>query len=119
MLAVCIAIFISGGGTQATGYYLPWILAGPPFAATGTALLSTITAHTSNSKLIGFQILAGIGIGFSFQNILLSVQAEFADKPHRLPQAVGISSFAQMAGGAIGIGIVNTVSGLLKGPGLS
>lgn len=110
MLATCIAIFISGGGTTATGRYYYWILAGPPFAAAGFGLLSTIDAHTSSSRLIGYQILAGFGIGLAFQCILLSVQAEFHDRPHLMAQAVGVSNFFQLTGAAIGVGIVNTVS---------
>lgn len=46
----------------------------------------TITEYTSNAKVIGFQILGGFGIGLSFQNILLAVQAEYANRPHLIPQ---------------------------------
>lgn len=98
MLSVCIAIFISGGATQATGYYLPWILVGPIFSGIGTGLISTWDRETSNSKLIGYQIIAGVGIGFSFQNILLSVQAEYNDRQHLMAQAVGVSNFFQLTG---------------------
>jgi hypothetical protein len=109
MLSVCVGIFISGGATQATGNYKIWILLGPPIAAVGAGLISTCTADTSNAKVIGFQILLGFGIGFSFQNILLSVQAEFHERQHLMAQAVGVSNFFQLTGAAIGIGIVNTV----------
>ncbi|WVR06017.1 hypothetical protein IAU60_003045 [Kwoniella sp. DSM 27419] len=109
MLSICIAIFISGGGTTATGRYWPWILAGPPISAVGFGLLYTIDAHTANSKMIGYQILAGFGIGLSFQNVLLAVQAEYHDRPALLPQATGVVSFFQLTGAAIGVGIINTV----------
>ncbi|OCF41607.1 major facilitator superfamily transporter [Kwoniella heveanensis CBS 569] len=109
MLAVCIAIFISGGATTATGRYYPWILAGPPVCAVGFGLLYTIDAHTTGAKIIGYQILAGFGIGLSFQNVLLAVQAEYHDRPALLPQATSVVSFFQLTGAAIGTGIVNTV----------
>ena len=86
MIACCVAIFISGGATTATGRYWPWLLIGPPFAATGFGLLYTVTPDTPSAKLIGYQILSGVGIGFSFQNIMLAVQAEFHDRPHLMPQ---------------------------------
>jgi len=109
MLATCVGIFISGAATGATGRYWYWIIVGPPFAGVGMGLISTITPDTANAKLIGYQILAGIGIGFSFQNILLSVQAEFHKRPEFMAQAVGVSNFFQLTGGAVGVGIVNTV----------
>ncbi|WRT64289.1 uncharacterized protein IL334_001220 [Kwoniella shivajii] len=63
----------------------------------------------SNAKIIGYQILAGFGIGLSFQNVLIAVQAEYHDQPALLPQATGVVSFFQLTGAAIGIGIINTV----------
>jgi len=110
MLSTCVGIFISGGATAATGRYWYWLIAGPPFAGVGMGLISTITVDTANAKLIGYQILAGLGVGFAFQNILLSVQAEFHKRPEYMAQAVGVSNFFQLTGGAVGIGIVNTVS---------
>jgi len=109
MVSVCIGIFISGGLTQKFGRYLPFILAGPPISIIGFALLYTITRTTSDAKLYGYQWLAGFGIGLSFQNVLLAVQAEYGDRPYLLPQATGVISFFQLTGGALGIGIVNTV----------
>ncbi|KAK8866051.1 hypothetical protein IAR55_001202 [Kwoniella newhampshirensis] len=109
MLAVCIGIFIAGGITTKFGRYYPFLLIGPPISAVGLGLLYTLTAHTANSKIIGYQILAGFGIGLSFQQSLLAVQAEYADKPALLPQAQGVVSFFQLTGGALGVGIINTV----------
>ena len=109
MVSCCAGIFVSGGATSATGRYWYWILAGPPFAGVGFGLLSTIDAHTSSAKLYGYQFLGGFGIGLAFQNIILSVQAEFHDRPQLMPQAIGVSNFFQLTGAAIGVGIVNTV----------
>ncbi len=118
MITTCCGIFISGGAASATGHYKSWILAGPPIAAVGFGLLSSVDAHTSDAKLYGFQTLAGLGIGLSFQMIMLSVQAEFHDRPEYMSQAVGVVNFFQLTGAAIGIGIVNTVSNLSAWPAL-
>ncbi|OWZ29454.1 major facilitator superfamily transporter [Cryptococcus neoformans AD2-60a] len=109
MLATCVAILISGGLTTKFGRYYPFLLIGPPFAAVGFGLLYTIDVNTSNAKIIGYQILAGFGIGLSFQNILVAVQAEYHDRPSLLPQATGVVSFFQLTGAALGVGIINTV----------
>lgn len=69
----------------------------------GFGLLYTIGVHTSNAKIIGYQILAGFGIGLSFQNALVAVQAEFHDRPSLLPQATGVVSFFQLTGAALGV----------------
>ena len=84
----------------------------PPLAAIGLGLLYTINDQTANAKVIGFQILTGFGVGLCFQNGLLAIQAEYADRPDLLPQATGIVTFAQLTGAALGIGIVNTVQSI-------
>lgn len=137
MLAVCIGIFVSGGYVAKKGRYYPFLLIGyvmlyrsrsaqqltlsrPPIAIVGFALLYTVTEFTSSAKVIGFQILGGFGIGLSFQNILLAVQAEYADRPHLIPQvgphhlisrgysdesqATSVISFFQLTGAALGVG---------------
>jgi hypothetical protein len=53
--------------------------------------------------------LTGFGIGLCFQNGLIAIQAEYADRVELLPQATGIVTFSQLTGAALGIGIVNTV----------
>ncbi|WVQ74787.1 hypothetical protein IAR50_004393 [Cryptococcus sp. DSM 104548] len=109
MLAVCIAIFISGGFTTKFGRYWPFLVAGPPFSAAGFGLLYTIDTSTSSSKLIGYQILAGFGIGLSFQMVFMAINAEYHERPALLPQATGTISFFQLTGAALGTGIINTV----------
>lgn len=112
MVLVCVGIFISGGLTTKTGHYLSWILLGPPIGAVGFGLMFTIREDTSNAKIIGYQVLAGFGIGFAFQNIILSVQAEYTKRPALLPQATGVASFFQLTGAALGVGVVNTVQSI-------
>ncbi|KAK4685090.1 MFS transporter, DHA2 family, glioxin efflux transporter, partial [Tremellales sp. Uapishka_1] len=109
MLSICVAIFISGGVSSKTGRYWPFLLMGPPFSAVGFGLLYTINRNTSGPELIGYQILAGFGIGLSFQMVLIAIQAEFHERPYLLPQATGFVSFFQLTGAAIGVGIINTV----------
>ncbi|TXT09034.1 hypothetical protein VHUM_02508 [Vanrija humicola] len=112
MIIVCVGIFVSGGAVTKWGHYYPFLIAGPPIAAVGFGLLYTIREDTSNAKVIGYQILAGFGIGLTFQNIILAAQAEFQKRPALIPQATGVVSFFQLTGAAIGIGIVNTVQSI-------
>lgn len=112
MIIVCMGIFVSGGFVTKTGRYYPFFIIGPPISAVGFGLLFTIDQSTSNAKIIGYQLLAGFGIGLTFQNLIMSTQAEYATRPHLIPQATGIVSFFQLTGAAIGIGLVNTVQSI-------
>ncbi|GMK56662.1 hypothetical protein CspeluHIS016_0305020 [Cutaneotrichosporon spelunceum] len=109
MIMICFGIFVSGASVTKNGRYYPFFIIGPPIAAAGVGMLYTIDANTSNSFIIGAQILAGTGIGLTFQNFIMSTQAEYARQPELIPQATGIISFFQLTGAALGIGIVNTV----------
>jgi Sec-independent protein secretion pathway component TatC len=50
------------------------VVIGPPISVVGFGLLYTVDQYTSNAKLIGFQILAGFGIGAAFQMPLIAIQ---------------------------------------------
>jgi hypothetical protein len=52
----------------------PFLVAAPVFLAVGSGLLFSLNTATSEAKLIGFQILAGIGVGLGMQNSLLAMQ---------------------------------------------
>ena len=49
----------------------------------------TWNEHTSNGKLIGYQIIMGVGLGSYFQLLMLGVQAEFSDKVALMPNVSG------------------------------
>jgi hypothetical protein len=67
-MATILGTAISGGVIRATGHYKHWLIGAPWFAAIAGGLLFTIDTHTSNAKLIGYQIILGFGCGASFQN---------------------------------------------------
>lgn len=49
---------------------------------------------TSNSKLIGYQILAGGGLGLVLQNVIIAIQATVPED--RIPQATSLVTFFQL-----------------------
>ena len=106
---MCAHTLTQGGLSQKTGHYLGFILTGFVICAPGFGLLYTLSPDTPAAKVIGYQILVGAGLGMSFQLIIVSVQAEFAVRPAEMPSAVGIQTFTQLTGAALGIGIINTV----------
>ncbi|KAG8814226.1 hypothetical protein FRC17_001242 [Serendipita sp. 399] len=108
-IATVVGTGLSGGIIRATGRYKPFLIGGPFFAAIAGGLLYTVDVRTSNAKLIGYQIILGVGCGASFQNTLIAIQAEYAPQPELIPQASALASFGQLVGGTLGISIGGTV----------
>lgn len=51
------------------------MLFGPGVAAIGTGLLYTLNKHSSTGRWIGYQIIAGLGLGSCFQVPIMAGQA--------------------------------------------
>jgi hypothetical protein len=113
ILPFMLANVIVAGGVGAIvstrGRYWHFIVVSPLLTAIGSGLLYTTDVHTPSAALIGFQILFGAGIGGAFQNTILSVQAEYADAPARVPQATSLVNFTQLMGGVIGLAAAGTL----------
>ncbi|KAJ7650991.1 transporter [Roridomyces roridus] len=109
MLGVVITVILAGQLVSRLGYYWPFLAVGPLFLATGSGLLYTLNSNSPIARIIGFQILVGVGAGLGMQNIMIAMQAEFRDTPKLLGQATSMGSFAQFFGMTIGLGIAETV----------
>lgn len=71
------AIFtvVSGGLITKYGFYVPFLLAGSSLATIGAGLIYTLDIGSPSSHWIGYQALAGIGIGLSIQVPIIANQA--------------------------------------------
>jgi hypothetical protein len=58
-----------------TGHYLEIIRLGPIFMVIGTGLYVRFSATPSMGEIIGFQIIAGVGLGVLFEPPILALQA--------------------------------------------
>ncbi|KAM0747660.1 MFS general substrate transporter [Meredithblackwellia eburnea MCA 4105] len=74
MLGCVLTIIGTSQITGRMGRYWHWLVVGPFFSCVGAGLMYTISENTSSSKVIGFQILCGMGIGFTMQNSLFAIQ---------------------------------------------
>ncbi|KAJ7666368.1 major facilitator superfamily domain-containing protein [Mycena rosella] len=115
MLGVVLTVISSGQLVGRFGYYWPFLVCAPVFLAVGAGLLYTLDTSTSSSKIIGFQILAGVGTGMGMQNSLLAIQVEFRNNPKLLGQATSMASFGQFLGGTIGLGVAEPVFSSMLG----
>ncbi|GJN91916.1 hypothetical protein Rhopal_004941-T1 [Rhodotorula paludigena] len=110
MLAVVFASGFAGGIISKFGRYWPFLFGGPAISMIGSGLLYTIDENTPMSKLIGYQILLGVGVGLVLQNTIIAVQADCAD-PTQIPQKTGLVTFGQLIGGTVGIAIASSIFG--------
>lgn len=71
VLSLIIVSILSGVGVTMLGYYAPFMIGASVFGAVGVGLLSTLTPESNHSMWIGYQCIAGIGIGLGMQQYVL------------------------------------------------
>jgi MFS family permease len=86
---------------------MPALVIAPCIMAVGEGLLFTFKPTTGSPHWIGYQFLAGFGLGFGFQTANLAVQATLPKK--EIPTGVSILFFAQQLGGAVFLSVGQTV----------
>jgi hypothetical protein len=75
LIEVAIGTVLSGGLISALGHYVPFLLAGGTLSTIGTALIYTLQVASKSSHWIGYQVIAGLGIGLAFQIPMIVAQS--------------------------------------------
>lgn len=75
ILATSIFTILSGGLITMTGHFVPFLIAGGVLTTIGAGLIFTLGLTSPPSMWIGYQILAGIGIGLGIQVPIIAAQA--------------------------------------------
>lgn len=68
VIGIVVSSLSAGLLTKKLGYYTPWMILSSVLSPIGAGLITTITPSTSGGALIGYQALAGLGIGFERSN---------------------------------------------------
>ncbi|KAL5513628.1 hypothetical protein ACEPAH_4027 [Sanghuangporus vaninii] len=109
------ATLTSGAIASITGYAWPILVISPLLASAGFGLFFTVSEATSPSRILGFQILVGVGLGCVTQLPVVVSQADFANQEHLVPQATSLVTFLQLIGSSIGLAMAGAVfSGQLR-----
>jgi MFS family permease len=89
------------------GYYMPWFLAGGCLSIIGSALMYTIDAGDSKSRVYGYTVLIGMGDGMFGQAGYAVAQAvvDVAD----IAPAIGFITLAQFLGITLSLALANAV----------
>jgi len=107
LISVTLAELIVGSAVTALGVYLPFMWFGTILFTIAASLLCTLTVSTSTAILIGYQILAGAGMGSSVQLCATSVRSSVSQKD--VPIASALSVFAPFFGGFLAAGIAQNI----------
>lgn len=75
VLAITVSAALTGLFIQKTGLYIPAMWLGLTTMTLGVGLLISLEVTANWGKIMGFQVIAGIGIGLNFEGPLLAVQA--------------------------------------------
>ena len=102
-----IGSIVAGTMITKLGYTNPWILAGCIFSSIAAGLYSTFQPDSGHAAWIGFQVLNGLGVGFSMETPLTAAQTVLSSEE----AGIGISlvTFFQFFGSSIFLAIAETV----------
>ncbi|KAJ8069664.1 hypothetical protein OCU04_000096 [Sclerotinia nivalis] len=103
VLTLVVVSIISGVGVTTIGYYAPFMIVSSVIAAIGIGLLTTFKPDTNHAAWIGYQCLAGIGIGFGMQQPLIACQTVLDIS--QVPTGTSVIIFVQTLGGALFVSI--------------
>ncbi|KAL7268772.1 hypothetical protein RUND412_008590 [Rhizina undulata] len=118
ILAVTVFSILSGGLITVFGYYVPFMFIGSALLSVGAGLLTTFETNTNSPRWIGFQVIAGAGVGFVMQQPMIAAQTVL--KLDDVPTGTAAIVFFQTLGGALFISVAQNVfdnkliSGLAK-----
>ncbi|EPS40160.1 hypothetical protein H072_6032 [Dactylellina haptotyla CBS 200.50] len=115
LLSCVLSSIISGGVITAVGIYTPFLIGGMLLFAIGAGLITTFEVDTNSARWIGYQVLAGFGVGVGFQVPILAVQTVLHIDD--IPVGTAIITFFQSLGGALFISVGQNIfsNGLKKG----
>ncbi|KAI1824004.1 MFS general substrate transporter [Xylaria intraflava] len=99
VLSLVVGSTLSGAFTAKVGYYVPAMILSPSLLAIGQGLMSTFRVDEPSANWIGYQFIAGFGLGLGMQSSNLAAQAVLPIPD--VPIGIAIMFFAQQLGGGI------------------
>lgn len=109
VLSLVVGSIMAGILVSKLGYFAPFMIAGSIVMSIGGGLLTLFTTNTGHSEWIGFQVVLGLGIGLGMQQSSVAAQTILDRKD--VPTGASLMMLAQALGGAVFLGIAQTVFG--------
>ncbi|KAH0842268.1 hypothetical protein AYO21_00113 [Fonsecaea monophora] len=107
MISLILSIMTGGWACSKIGYYNPFMFAPITLGTAGAGLIYTWNIDTPTSKLIGYQVLYGIGVGLGIQQAVVAVQA--AAKNIDIPSSIALLCFSENCGGAVFVSVAQNI----------
>jgi hypothetical protein len=107
LIAVVVFSVIAGIAVTMLGYYAPFMIVGTVLMGIGFGLITTFVPDTDRPMWIGYQVIAGAGIGLAMQQPLMAVQTVLDIKD--VPTGTAVVVFLQTLGGALFVSIGQNV----------
>ncbi|PNS20557.1 hypothetical protein CAC42_6007 [Sphaceloma murrayae] len=107
ILTVSLFSIVSGITITATGHYAPVMVVGSIFMTVGGGLIYTWDIGTPSSQWIGYQLIAGIGVGLAFQ-VPVIVGQSIVD-PEDVSSVTAIILFFQTVSGSIFVAVAQSL----------
>ncbi|GAA5840582.1 hypothetical protein JCM11251_007619 [Rhodosporidiobolus azoricus] len=122
LLTVTFSVGVSGIVVSRTGKYKALVLCGFAIWTVGLGLLSTLDAHSSTARIIGFELLNGAGQGQTLQTTVVAAQAAVARS--EMSVVTSARNYVRALGGTVFLVIAamilnNTLRGSLTSKGLT
>ncbi|KAK7994404.1 hypothetical protein PG991_015992 [Apiospora marii] len=107
IVVLVVTISINGALMAKFGYYMPWYLFGGLICVAGGALMYTVDQDTDASRVYGYTVLIGVGVGMWIQ-ASFSVAQAVVDTAN-VPAAIGFITLAQFLGNTTALAIANAI----------
>ncbi|MCJ1396364.1 MFS sugar transporter [Xylographa bjoerkii] len=107
ILGVVVMSIASGVGITTLGYFTPFIILSSILMAIGAGLLSTFRVNTGSGEWIGYQIIAGCGVGLGIQTPIIAIQTVL--RLEDVPVGTSVILFSQTLGGAIFVSVAQSI----------
>ena len=112
-ISTTVCTLITGFTVSAYGYHVPFMWVGSLIYIAGSVLLYHLNPSNTAAQWIGYQILAGIGVGTTIQVTFHAVQQVTPDID--IPTVCALEIFFRLLGGSVGVSIAEAVfSNVLK-----
>ncbi|TGO58666.1 hypothetical protein BCON_0052g00100 [Botryotinia convoluta] len=102
-----VSLIAAGAVATKWGYYAPYIVAGTIICTIGCGLLTTIGINTRTAIWATFEAIIGVGFGGALQLPYTALAVVLSESD--LPTGNAIAVFSSQLGGALGVGIGQTL----------
>lgn len=118
ILSLSLCTMVASGAVGKLGWIQPFLLVGAGLACIGGGLVYTFDVGTSVGKFIGFQIVAGVGMGLALQVPVITAQSisKFPDLAVSMASVLFFQFLAAAVGVSVGQSIFNNrlIEGVAK-----